>query len=132
MWLQLRFRFQWETTARLCSHLRSFPSLLYVDVVRSGRLAAVLAPVLGLLATRITIWLASACAICGSISMSTTVQLEPAVYGAMGSFCSPILYSVVILYIRPSTFDWREFLRVESLVGDDRDSSPLPQAPTSR
>lgn len=97
---------------------------LFFTLMWSGqtRLAAVIAPILGL-ASGIAVWLSSAYALYGSVSMSTTVQLVPAVYGSMTSFCSPIIYSIVISYIRPNKYDWREFLRVESLVQDSDDSS---------
>ena len=35
---------------------------------------------------------------------------------------SPIVYSLIISYVKPKTFDWREFLRVDSLKDDDSSS----------
>ncbi|PYH40865.1 sodium:solute symporter family protein [Aspergillus saccharolyticus JOP 1030-1] len=80
------------------------------------RLAAILSPVLGFF-TGLAIWLATAQFLYGAVNMTTTGEGLPALYGAIGSFFSPALYSVLISLYHPSTFDWREFLRIE-LVAD--------------
>ncbi|OOF93555.1 hypothetical protein ASPCADRAFT_508668 [Aspergillus carbonarius ITEM 5010] len=79
---------------------------------RQTRLAAILSPVLGFF-TGLAIWLATAKSMYGAVNMTTTGEELPALYGAIGSFFSPALYSVLISLYRPSTFDWREFLRIE-------------------
>ena len=113
----------WVTyTSPVLTSAGIFPLFFTLMWRRQTRLAAVASPILGL-ATGIAVWLSSAYKLYGSVSMSTTVELVPAVYGSMTSFCSPILYSVILSCIRPSIYDWREFLRVESLVGDDEDAS---------
>lgn len=76
------------------------------------QLAAVVSPVLGTM-TGFAIWLSTAYHIYGSVSIETTQNPLPALYGAIGSFFSPALYSVLISLVRPSKFDWREFLRIE-------------------
>ncbi|KAK8074468.1 Sodium:solute symporter family-domain-containing protein [Apiospora hydei] len=53
-------------------------------------------------------------ALYGRVDMVTTGASLPALFGAIASFFSPALYSVVIsLSYRPYKFDWREFLRIE-------------------
>ncbi|ETS74167.1 hypothetical protein PFICI_14033 [Pestalotiopsis fici W106-1] len=76
------------------------------------RLAAVVSPILGFL-TGLGIWLGSAKALYGVVNMTTTEASLPALYGAIGSFFSPALYSVLISQYGPYKFDWREFLRIE-------------------
>jgi hypothetical protein len=76
------------------------------------RLAAILSPVLGFF-TGLAIWLATAQSMYGAINLTTTGAGLPALYGAIGSFFSPALYSVVISLYKPYKFDWREFLRIE-------------------
>lgn len=76
------------------------------------RLAAVLAPVLGFL-TGLAIWLSTAYHTYGEVTITTTGNPLPALYGAIGSFFSPALYSILISLWKPSKFDWREFLRVQ-------------------
>lgn len=79
---------------------------------RQTRAAAVLAPVLGF-ATGLAVWLGTTYQTYGAVTITTTANPLPALYGAIGSFFSPALYSLVISLVRPSTFDWREFLRLE-------------------
>lgn len=98
-----------------------FPIFFTLMWAGQTRLAAIVAPILGL-GTGIAIWLASAYSIYGSVSLATTVELAPSLYGAMGSLFSPILYSVMISYAKPEKFDWRQFLKVESLVEEDLSS----------
>ncbi|KAJ2972048.1 hypothetical protein NQ176_g7380 [Zarea fungicola] len=79
---------------------------------RQTRLAAIVSPILGFL-TGLGIWLGVAHQFYGGVSIATTSQNLPALYGAIGSFFSPALYSVLISLYKPSRFDWREFLRIE-------------------
>ncbi|KAL3497121.1 Sodium:solute symporter family-domain-containing protein [Aspergillus germanicus] len=76
------------------------------------KLAAILSPVLGFF-TGLSIWLGTAHALYGEVNMTTTGAGLPALYGAIGSFFSPAIYSVVISLYKPYKFDWREFLRIE-------------------
>ncbi|KAK6822024.1 sodium/solute symporter [Apiospora arundinis] len=76
------------------------------------RTAAIVSPVLGF-ATGLAIWLGTAHALYGRVDMTTTGASLPALFGAIASFFSPGLYSVVISLYHPYKFDWREFLRIE-------------------
>lgn len=78
------------------------------------RLAAILSPILGFL-TGLAIWLGVAKSMYGTINLTTTGSNFPALYGAIGSFFSPALYSILISQYKPYKFDWREFLRIELL-----------------
>lgn len=79
---------------------------------KQTRLALILSPILGFI-TGLAIWLGTAYHIYGEINLTTTEAGPPALYGAMGSFFSPGLYSVLISQYKPYSFDWREFLRIE-------------------
>ncbi|TVY50653.1 Urea active transporter [Lachnellula cervina] len=98
-----------------------FPTFFALMWTGQTTKAAVISPILGL-ATGIIIWLTTAKSIYGTISMATTVKQAPALYGAIGSLFSPILYSLIVSYAKPKTFDWREFLRVDTLKDDDSSS----------
>ncbi|KAJ0309487.1 hypothetical protein COL516b_002732 [Colletotrichum fioriniae] len=76
------------------------------------RLAAIASPILGFL-TGLGIWLGTAHVIYGEINMKTTEGSLPALYGAIGSFFSPALYSVLLSLYKPEKFDWRRFLVAE-------------------
>ncbi|KAK7962922.1 Sodium:solute symporter family-domain-containing protein [Apiospora aurea] len=65
-------------------------------------------------ATGLAVWLGTAQALYGRVDMVTTGASLPALFGAIASFFSPAIYSVVIsLSYRPCKFDWREFLQIE-------------------
>ncbi|KAK7973416.1 sodium/solute symporter [Apiospora saccharicola] len=76
------------------------------------RTAAIVSPILGF-ATGLSVWLGTAQALYGRVDMQTTGASLPALFGAIASFFSPGLYSVVISLYHPYKFDWREFLRIE-------------------
>ncbi|KAK1622151.1 hypothetical protein BDP81DRAFT_508391 [Colletotrichum phormii] len=76
------------------------------------RLAAIVSPMLGFL-TGLGIWIGTAYHIYGEINMKTTESSLPALYGAIGSFFSPALYSVLLSSYKPEKFDWRRFLVAE-------------------
>lgn len=76
----------------------------------------------------LAIWLGSTYSIYGTINMNTTQKQAPCLYGAIGSLFSPALYSVLISFYKPYTFDWREFLQIE-LVGEK--SSPQDTGTTT-
>lgn len=75
---------------------------------RQSKAAAILSPILGM-ATGLAVWLSTAHKFGRTVSVSTTGEVLPCVYGTVASFLSPILYSVVITLIRPQNYDWAEF-----------------------
>ncbi|EME40912.1 hypothetical protein DOTSEDRAFT_74460 [Dothistroma septosporum NZE10] len=89
-----------------------FPLMLTIIWSRQTKLAAILAPLLGLL-SGLAVWLSLSWHYGGAININTTQLQLPGLYGATTSFFSPLLYSVIISLIKPSRFDWREFLRME-------------------
>lgn len=89
------------------------PLALTLGWSRQTKLAAVISPILGFL-TGLAIWLSTAYHFYGSVSIDTTSDYPlPALYGAIGSFFSPAIYSPLISLYKPYKFDWREFLRIE-------------------
>lgn len=104
-----------------------FPLIFTLTWSRQSKLAAVVSPPLGLV-TGISIWLGTTHSIYGEISIDTTMQLAPALYGATASLFSPVLYSIILSYIKPEVFDWREFLRID-LVEDKTPASTGSTSP---
>ncbi|KAF5124316.1 putative urea active transporter 1 [Metarhizium anisopliae] len=84
------------------------PTVFTILWKRQSKLAAISSPILGM-ATGIGVWLGSAAALYGEISVATTGQTLPCVYGTVASAFSPALYSVVVTIIRPDNFDWASF-----------------------
>lgn len=77
---------------------------------RQSKAAAILSPILGL-ATGLAVWLSTANRFGGAVSVATTGEVLPCVYGTVASCFSPILYSVLITAVRPQNYDWNEFKR---------------------
>ncbi|KAL6872725.1 hypothetical protein J3F83DRAFT_771978 [Trichoderma novae-zelandiae] len=96
---------------------------------KQTRLAAIASPILGFL-TGLSVWLATAKSMYGTINIATTEASFPALYGALASFFSPALYSVVISLYKPDSFDWRRFLLIELAEAPKADESE-PSTPPS-
>lgn len=92
------------------------------------RTAAIVSPILGF-ATGLSVWLATAQALYGRVDMVTTGASLPALFGAIASFFSPGLYSVVISLYHPYKFDCREFLRIE--LAEEAQIHPSPSSTIS-
>ena len=94
---------------------------------RQTRLVAIVSPVLGFF-TGLAVWLATAKSMYGAVDIAATSNNYPALYAAIASFFSPALYSVILSLYRPSTFDWREFLRIE--LADEAQIHPASDTST--
>ncbi|KAG4033821.1 hypothetical protein MFRU_004g03240 [Monilinia fructicola] len=95
---------------------------------RQTKLAAILAPILGL-SSGVATWLALSWYWSGGVLDIQTTQAQiPGLYGAIVSFFSPAIYSVVISLAWPSRFDWREFLRIDLIEDKSQQSSSLTSA----
>ena len=101
------------------------PMILTLLWSRQTKLAAILSPILGLLSGLAT-WLSLSWYWSGVINIQTTQDQIPGLYGAIVSFFSPALYSVVISLIWPSRFDWREFLKIDLIEDRSALSSVAP------
>jgi hypothetical protein len=91
---------------------------------RQTKAAAILSPILGLF-SGVTTWLSLSWYWSGAITITTTQAQLPGLYGAIVSFFSPALYSIVISLIWPSRFDWREFLRLDLIEDKSHPISSL-------
>ena len=61
------------------------------------------------MATGLAVWLGSANTMYGSVTVATTGQILPCVYGTVASAFSPLPYSLIISAIKPQNFDWADF-----------------------
>lgn len=101
--------------------------------LRKNKPAAILAPVLGL-ATGLAVWLTTAHHFYGAVTVSSTGQVLPCVYGTVASAFSPIPYSVLITYLTgPQSYDWADFkkkhLALEKLDSDLTTTHHVPNSP---
>ncbi|KAK2601784.1 hypothetical protein QQS21_004668 [Conoideocrella luteorostrata] len=97
------------------------PTVFTILWNRQSKLAAVSSPLLGM-ATGIGVWLGSASTLHGEISVATTGQTLPCVYGTVASAFSPAVYSILITLLNPDNYDWADF-RKERLAFNKSTSS---------
>ncbi|KAK7421584.1 hypothetical protein QQX98_002051 [Neonectria punicea] len=98
------------------------PTVFAILWKKQSQAAAVISPLLGL-ATGIAVWLGSASALYGEISVASTGQTLPCVYGTVASAFSPGVYSVIISLIKPANYNWAD-LRNERLAFDQTANAP--------
>lgn len=96
-----------------------FPVILTIMWKRQSRLAALLAPILGLF-TGLGVWLGTAYLYFGEITVVTTGQPLPNVWGNIATLFSSLLYCVVITLIRPEDFDWLVFQQITKVNEDEQ------------
>ncbi|RKK19956.1 putative urea active transporter 1 [Fusarium oxysporum f. sp. cepae] len=89
---------------------------------KQTKLAAISSAFLGM-ATGLGVWLGSAYAFSGEVTVASTGGTLPCMYGTVSSLFSPLLYSVVITYIRPDNYDWSHFKEQRLAVESDDSSS---------
>lgn len=114
-----------------------FPTVFTILWKRQSWAAAIISPLLGM-ATGIAVWLGSAHALYGEITVASTGQTLPCVYGTVASAFSPGLYSLVISLAKPANYDWADFrkeklsfTRISSAELQSRTDSKSPVAVVS-
>ena len=93
-----------------------FPTAFTILWRRQSKAAAIVSPLLGMV-TGIAVWLGSAYALYGTVTIASTGATVPCVWGTVASAISPLPYSVVITLFKPEKFDWADF-RKERLAFD--------------
>ncbi|KAK7416599.1 hypothetical protein QQX98_005070 [Neonectria punicea] len=93
-------------------------SLLWRGQSRTGAIAA---PIIGM-ASGFAVWLGTAYALYGEISVASTGKTLPCMYACLTSMFVPLPISLVISWFRPQNFEWEEFLKIER-VGVEGDES---------
>ncbi|XHG02661.1 hypothetical protein AWENTII_006004 [Aspergillus wentii] len=94
-----------------------FPLAFTILWRRQSAAAATIAPILGLI-TGIAIWLGSAYAYSGELTVLSTEAQLPCLWGALSSTFSSAIYSIIITFIKPENFDWRVFLLLNQVKDD--------------
>ncbi|CCT68046.1 probable DUR3-Urea permease [Fusarium fujikuroi IMI 58289] len=89
---------------------------------KQTKLAAISSAFLGM-ATGLGVWLGSAYAFSGKVTVASTGGTLPCMYGTVASLFSPLLYSVAVTYIRPDNYDWSRFKEQRLAVEPDESSS---------
>lgn len=69
-----------------------------------------MSPVLGM-ATGLAVWLGSAYSFFGEVTVASTGEVLPCLYGTVAAALSPIPYTVIITLFKPQNFDWADFAK---------------------
>ncbi|KAL8822704.1 MAG: hypothetical protein Q9191_006560 [Dirinaria sp. TL-2023a] len=93
-----------------------FPTSFTILWRRQSTVAAIASPLLGM-ATGLAVWLGTANAMYGSVTVATSGEILPCVYGTVASAFSPILYSFVLSFFQPQNFDWADFWKEKLAFG---------------
>ncbi|KAF2797231.1 urea active transporter [Melanomma pulvis-pyrius CBS 109.77] len=110
-----------------------FPTVFTILWKRQSKAAAIISPLLGM-ATGIAVWLGSAYALYGAVTIVTTGATVPCVWGTVASAISPLPYSVIITLFKPENFDWADFRKerlafeVDTSSISDRRNSTVARA----
>jgi len=67
------------------------------------------------MATGMAVWLGTAHAFYGEVTVASTGETLPCMYGTVAAALSPIPYSVIITLFKPQNYDWADF-RKEKLA----------------
>ncbi|KAJ9251369.1 hypothetical protein DTO207G8_5472 [Paecilomyces variotii] len=109
-----------------------FPLAFTILWKQQSAAAATIAPILGL-ASGIAVWLGTAYAYAGELTVMSTEAQLPCLWGALTSTFSSAIYSVIITYIKPQNFDWRVFLLLNEVKDSySEDSSSIGPEATNR
>ncbi|KAH0422677.1 urea active [Colletotrichum camelliae] len=96
------------------------PMILTITWRKQSTLAIVTSAFLGM-ATGLGVWLGSAYAFSGEVSITSTGGTLACMYGTVASLFSPMLYSICISLIKPDNYDWEDF-KGETLAINSEDS----------
>ncbi|KAJ5623541.1 hypothetical protein N7490_012146 [Penicillium lividum] len=98
-----------------------FPMVFTILWRQQSKAAAILSPILGMI-TGLAVWLGTAVHFGGEVSVATTGQILPCMYGTVASCFSPIVYSLIITFIKPQRYNWDNFKK-EKLALEKLDSN---------
>lgn len=87
---------------------------------KQSAIAIVTSAFLGM-ATGLGVWIGSAYAFSGEVSISSTGGTLACMYGTVASLFSPMVYSICISLVKPDNYDWDDF-KEETLAISSEDS----------
>ncbi|KAJ5538806.1 hypothetical protein N7494_008285 [Penicillium frequentans] len=98
-----------------------FPMVFTILWRHQSKAGAILSPIMGMI-TGLAVWLGTAAHFGGEVSVATTGEVLPCMYGTVASCFSPIVYSLVITFLKPQRYDWADFKK-ERLALEKLDSN---------
>ncbi|CUM65890.1 uncharacterized protein PRCAT00003540001 [Priceomyces carsonii] len=95
------------------------PMILLITWDGQTKLAFIISPIVGML-SGLAIWLVTAWKLYGSVTILTTGQQLPCMYGGLTTLLLPGILSVVISLLKPSKFDWGKLNAESQLIVDEK------------
>lgn len=99
------------------------PLIFSIIWKKQSKAAFIISPVLGIIGG-LAVWTGTAYALYGSVTIKTTGQQLPCLYGGLTALFLPGISTVVISLIKPANYDWEEMKSQSDLIavhndGDD-------------
>ena len=97
------------------------PLIFTVTWDRQTFWAAFISPIVGF-AAGLAVWISTAYHFYGSVTIESTGDQLPALYGSLTALLLPGTLSIIISFIKPEKFDWEKLKQVNLLVDGDSSS----------
>lgn len=81
-------------------------------------MAAIVSAIAGL-GTGLGVWLGTAQTLFGEVTVDSTGQTLPCMYGTVASALSPLAYTIILSLIWPDNYDWARFTDEKLLLDND-------------
>lgn len=107
------------------------PLIFTITWRKQSGLAAVGSAFLGM-GTGLGIWLGSAYVFSGEVTISSTGETLPCMYGTLASLLSPLLYSVILSFIRSDNYNWSDFKQEKLAIDVDETADNQARAENAK
>lgn len=94
------------------------PMILSITWKKQSKLAFIVSPIVGMIGG-LVIWTCSAYALYGEVTLATTGEQLPCLYGGLTALFLPGILSLVISLIKPDNYDWNELKEQSQLIETD-------------
>lgn len=91
-----------------------FPTIFTLLWRGQSRPAAIISPIVGM-ACGFAVWFGTAYAYYGAVTIASTNQSLPCMFGCLTSCFVPLPLTIIISYLYPTKFEWKDFLVIESI-----------------
>ncbi|CCH46511.1 Sodium/glucose cotransporter 1 [Wickerhamomyces ciferrii] len=105
------------------------PMIFLLTWKHQTKLAFIISPILGIIGG-LAVWIGSAYGLYGEVTISTTGQQLPCLYGGLTALILPGISTVLISLIKPANYDWNELTKQSQLIAveesdSDKDSNSV-------
>lgn len=91
------------------------PIIMLITWKHQSKTAFIISPILDIIAG-LTVWIGSAYSLYGEVTITTTCEQLPCLYGGITALLLPGVSSLLISLIKPANYDWNELTRQSGLI----------------